>query len=129
MSWTMARSLSKAHIQYEFTALMKQLFAYYYHPQSLMSDGHAFSRLIEDYGNADSRKDTQKERNPDLAKKGNDPLQYKPDSAEDVLMQLEERSVGAVPWGVYKKYLHFAGGIAWAPVILLLLILTQGSQG
>jgi ATP-binding cassette, subfamily C (CFTR/MRP), member 1 len=92
-----------------------------------MSDGPVFSRLIDEYGN--SRKDTQKERIPGLAKNAHKPLQYKPESAEDVLMQLEERNVGAVPWEVYKKYLRFAGGLVWAPVILVLLILAQGSQG
>ena len=95
-----------------------------------MSDGHAFSRLIEEYGSAESRnKDTQKKRNPGLTKKGNDHLHHEADSAADVLMQLEERNIGAVSWEIYKKYLHFAGGLAWAPVILVLLILTQGNQG
>ena len=92
-----------------------------------MSDGPVFSRLIDEYGNA--RKDTQKDRIPGLARNDHKPLQYKPESAEDVLMQLEERNVGAVSWEIYKKYLRFAGGLAWAPVILVLLILAQGSQG
>jgi ATP-binding cassette subfamily C (CFTR/MRP) protein 1 len=58
-----------------------------------------------------------------------EPLQYKPNSAKDVPMQLEERNVGAVSWDVYKKYLCFAGGLVWAPVILALLTLTQANQG
>ena len=92
-----------------------------------MSDGLAFSRLMEDYGNTQSRrKDT---RSPGLAKKENDPRQDESDSAEDVLMQLEERNVGAVSWDIYKKYLRYAGGLVWAPVILIALVLSQGSQG
>ena len=95
-----------------------------------MSDGLAFSRLMDEYGNVESRgKDTQKGRTVGVTKDGNKPLQYKPGSAEDVLMQSEERNVGPVSWNVYKKYLHFAGGVAWAPLILFLLILTQGNQG
>jgi len=95
-----------------------------------MSDGLAFSHLMDEYGNAESReKHTQKERIPGLAKTGNEPLQYEPDSAEDVLMQLEERNVGAVSWEVYKKYLRYAGGLAWAPLLLILLSLAQGNQG
>ena len=88
-----------------------------------------FSRLMDEYGNAESRKDNRKERIAGLAKNGIEPLQYKPNSAEDVLMQLEERNVGAVSWEVYKKYLRFAGGMIWAPVVLALLILTQANQG
>ena len=84
---------------------------------------------MDEYGNAESRKDNRKERIAGLAKDGIEPLQYKPDSAEDVLMQLEERNVGAVSWDVYKKYLRCAGGLVWAPVILILLTLTQANQG
>ena len=84
---------------------------------------------MEDYGNTQSRRrGTQKDHSPGLAKKGND-RQHEPDNAEDVLMQLEERNVGAVSWDIYKKYLRYAGGLVWAPVIFILLVLVQGSQG
>ena len=111
-----------------WVAFMKQLFLTYKY-QSLTSDGLVFSHLMDEYGSAESRKDKQKERMAGLVKNGIEPLQYKPDSAEDVLMQLEERNVGAVSWEVYKKYLRYAGGVGWAPLILVLLILTQGNQG
>ena len=84
---------------------------------------------MDEYGNAETRRDNRKDRIAGLAKNGIEPLQYKPNSAEDVLMQLEERNVGAVSWEVYKKYLRFAGGLVWAPVILALLILSQANQG
>ena len=93
-----------------------------------MSDGPVFSRLMDEYGN-ESRKKKQKERIAGITKNGNEPLQYKPNSAEDVLMQLEERNVGAVSWRMYRKYLDSAGGLAWVPVILVLLTLSQASQG
>jgi ATP-binding cassette, subfamily C (CFTR/MRP), member 1 len=96
-----------------------------YKYQSLTSDGLVFSHLMDEYGN-ESRKDKRKERIAGLAINGIEPLQ---NSAEDVLMQLEERNVGAVTWEVYKKYLRFAGGLLWAPVILTMLILSQGVQG
>ena len=97
--------------------------------QSLTSDGFVFSRLMDEYGNAESGKDNRKELIAGIAKNGVEPLQYKPNSAEDVLMQLEERNVGAVSWDIYKKYLRYAGGLVWAPVALVLLILSQGNQG
>lgn len=49
--------------------------------------------------------------------------------AQNALMQMEERITGSVTWDVYRKYLKFAGGIVWAPTILLLLTVTQGAQG
>ncbi|KAF8882127.1 P-loop containing nucleoside triphosphate hydrolase protein [Infundibulicybe gibba] len=48
--------------------------------------------------------------------------------ANAVLMQAEERNTGSVSWDTYKKYLRFAGGIFWAPVILILLTITQAAQ-
>ena len=96
--------------------------------QSLASDGPVFSRLMDEYGNQ-SRKDNRKERIAGLANNEIEPFQYKPNSAEDVLMQLEERNIGAVSWEVYKKYLRFAGGVGWASVVLILLIFSQAVQG
>lgn len=45
-----------------------------------------------------------------------------------VLMQVEERNTGAVTWITYSKYLRFAGGLWWAPIIILLLCLSEGAQ-
>ena len=45
------------------------------------------------------------------------------------LMQEEERNTGAVTWGTYRRYLQYAGGIIWAPVIISLLVVSQAAQG
>ena len=44
-------------------------------------------------------------------------------------MQAEERLTGSVLWSVYAEYLRYAGGLVWAPIIFLLLTLTQGASG
>lgn len=44
------------------------------------------------------------------------------------LMQVEERAVAGVSWGVYSAYLKAAGGIYVAPLVLLLLIMSQGAN-
>ncbi|KAI0795051.1 multidrug resistance-associated ABC transporter [Abortiporus biennis] len=44
------------------------------------------------------------------------------------LMQEEERNTGSVDAQVYVGYLRYAGGIFWAPVIVLLLVLFEGVQ-
>ena len=43
-------------------------------------------------------------------------------------MQKEERNVGQVEGVVYAKYLRAAGGVAWAPMLLLLLAFGQAAQ-
>lgn len=45
------------------------------------------------------------------------------------LMQVEERNTGSVETLIYKKYLKAAGGLLWAPFLILLLTLSQSAQG
>ncbi|KAJ7172563.1 multidrug resistance-associated ABC transporter [Mycena filopes] len=95
--------------------------------ETLMKEGVVFSRLMEDYGNLEEEKQAvvagekaaivvDEKEEVDL-KKG-----------QAALMQTEERMTGAVSFETYGKYLKFAGGLAWAPVIILLLTLTQAAQ-
>lgn len=45
------------------------------------------------------------------------------------LMQQEERNTGQVETVTYVNYLKAAGGLAWAPALVLLLTFTQAAQG
>lgn len=51
------------------------------------------------------------------------------DKEQPDLMQQEERVTGSVTWKIYGTYLRYSGGLAWAPLILLLTGLMQGAQG
>ena len=44
------------------------------------------------------------------------------------VMQEEERSVGAVTWKVYNTYFAAGNGHIWVPILLLSLVLVQGTQ-
>jgi len=90
---------------------------------------------MEEYGNLEAETDTN---SPSSSKRAVKKVAESDDSTEEsgpeknsnmALMQTEERNTGAVTWTVYKKYLGFAGGMIWVPVIVLLLTLTQGAQG
>ncbi|RDB26371.1 Oligomycin resistance ATP-dependent permease YOR1 [Hypsizygus marmoreus] len=93
----------------------------------LMNESVVFSHLMDEYGSLDQ----DKEKEGKASKKGE-----VPGASHDVdikrlsstLMQEEERNIGSVTWEVYSKYLRFAGGIIWAPIIIILLTLTQGAQ-
>ncbi|KAH6879600.1 cadmium ion transporter [Coprinopsis sp. MPI-PUGE-AT-0042] len=96
--------------------------------KELLANGKAFSRLIDDYGRADSQRQDGKGTRlvpttdglkADSSSEGLDA------DAKDVLMQLEERSTGAVTWDTYKTYIRYAGGLTWAPFLGGLLILGQ----
>ncbi|KZP09468.1 multidrug resistance-associated ABC transporter [Athelia psychrophila] len=90
----------------------------------LMNNSVVFSRLMEEYGNLEQEKET----GPKAAKEVASETAVDPKKAETDLMTTEERETGAVSWSVYTKYLRFAGGLFWAPLILLLLTLSQVAQ-
>ncbi|KAJ7658502.1 multidrug resistance-associated ABC transporter [Mycena rosella] len=96
--------------------------------EALMKDSVVFSRLMEDYGNLDQEEQAEgaKGEKAAIVAGDEDAVDAKKDQA--ALMQTEERQTGAVSWETYGKYLGFAGGIIWAPIIVLLLTLAQAAQ-
>lgn len=44
------------------------------------------------------------------------------------LMQAEERAVSSVPWSVYSSYIRASGSILNAPIVVGLLVLSQGAN-
>ena len=100
-----------------------------------MGNSVVFSHLMEEYGNLEAEDDNHPSRSHTKRKVKKDAEadasteEGGPKKDNAALMQREERNTGAVTWTVYKKYLGFAGGMIWAPVIVLLLTLTQGAQG
>ncbi|OBZ77828.1 Oligomycin resistance ATP-dependent permease YOR1 [Grifola frondosa] len=92
----------------------------------LMANSVLFSRVMEEHG---SKEQQGKEANKGEAETVPEKLVDAGPKAEQVkLMQTEERVTGSVSYAVYTKYLRFAGGILWAPFIVLLLVLSQGAQ-
>jgi ATP-binding cassette subfamily C (CFTR/MRP) protein 1 len=93
-----------------------------------MKSSVVFTPLMDEHGNIEQEGQIQRHgRGKGAIAKGPDRLN-EPKSADD-LMQVEERNTGAVDWTVYSKYLRFAGSLWWAPVIILLLVLSEGAQG
>ncbi|KAJ7607493.1 multidrug resistance-associated ABC transporter [Roridomyces roridus] len=92
--------------------------------QTLMQESQTFARLMEEHGNI------QQEEDPAADDKMHTVADHKeaPKKPQAALMQKEERVTGAVSAETYAKYLQYAGGIVWAPVILLLLTMAQGAQ-
>ncbi|KIK63265.1 hypothetical protein GYMLUDRAFT_40975 [Collybiopsis luxurians FD-317 M1] len=95
--------------------------------ETLMSSNGLFNRIMDEYGSLEREEEEEGEKKKDVEKEeAVDPLSDK--SADAALMQEEERNTGAVTWQTYAKYLKFAGGIWWAPFMLLLLTLAQAAQ-
>ncbi|CAA7257506.1 unnamed protein product [Cyclocybe aegerita] len=92
---------------------------------SLAANSAVFSRLIEDYGKTDPSRRSSSTKGGQI---GQGKTSGDVSDVDDTLMQLEERLTGAVSWKVYTNYLRKAGGLAWAPIILSLLVINEAAQ-
>ncbi|KAF8066642.1 multidrug resistance-associated ABC transporter [Lyophyllum atratum] len=96
--------------------------------EELMKDSAVFSSLMEEYGSLEVKKGVVKLGGAQEATAIVDLDQKAKKEVEAALMQAEERNTGAVSWDIYKKYMRYGGGIFWAPIILILLALNEGSR-
>ena len=98
-----------------------------------MTNSVVFTRLMEEHGNLESEPARGDQplgaRHKSMDKKDAKFDEAEPKKAETGLMQIEERNTGAITLSVYQKYLRFAGSVAWAPFLFLLLTLNQLTQG
>ena len=98
-----------------------------------MANSVVFAHLMEEHGNLESEPDPSDHlpgtRRKRMNKKDAKFDEAEPKKADTGLMQIEERNTGAITWNIYQKYLRFAGSVAWAPFLLLLLTLSQVAQG
>ena len=93
------------------------------YPELMANDG-AFSKFVEEFGSKDDpmKKEEKAVENVDTEEK-------KPEksAAGKAMMQEEERNTGAIKWQVYREYLSAAHGGILLPLLLLSLVLLQGS--
>ena len=90
-----------------------------------MNGSIVFSRLMDEYGSLEHQGNSKTKE--DAVPRLYELSDTKAGAGAD-LMQVEERNTGAVAWITYSKYLRFAGGLWWAPIIILLLCLSEGAQ-
>lgn len=87
--------------------------------------------MIEEFGNVQQKEEKAEEtvvkQIDELVALGG----HRDSSDEDRpgLVQQEERLTGAVSWKTYGLYFHYAGRLSWAPLILILTGLMQGTPG
>ena len=85
---------------------------------------------MDEYGRLDQQTEEKESKNP---KAEITTTEGHKDTGGDVtdaaLMQVEERNTGAVTWNTYTRYLTYAGGVVWVPIILGLLLLDEAARG
>ena len=93
----------------------------------LMKDGILLPHLIDEHGGINQPSVDQHHKQKDA--KNVTIIDTKGGINKSALMTDEERERGAISWSIYRDYLKYAGGVYWAPIVLLLLTLSQAAQG
>lgn len=102
---------------------------------NLMSEHKGFQQLMEttavekkeeDEDDEDEDDDTAGDKKKEASKA--DAEKKKQNKKGLALMQQEERAVASVPWSVYGAYVRASGSIFNAPLVVFLLLLSQGAN-
>ena len=93
----------------------------------LMKDGAILPHLVNEHGSINQPSVDQYHKQKDA--ENVTIVDAKEEITKSALMADEERERGAVSWAIYRDYLKYAGGVYWAPIVLLLLTLSQAAQG
>lgn len=86
----------------------------------LMKTTNSEEKKEEEDEEEEEEEEREEEKKVSQKKKGKKPA--------GVLMQAEERQVASVGWSVYLEYIKASGTIFNAPIVLLILILSQGAN-
>lgn len=89
---------------------------------NLMRDSEEFRQMLESTAQEEKK---EEEEAPVVAADEEAPKKKKKGKS---LMQAEERAVASVPWSVYTSYVKASGSFLNAPLVLVLLVIAQGSN-
>ncbi|KAK3952146.1 P-loop containing nucleoside triphosphate hydrolase protein [Pseudoneurospora amorphoporcata] len=89
---------------------------------NLMRDCEEFRQMLESTAQEEKK---EADEAPVVAAEEEAPKKKKKGKS---LMQAEERAVASVPWSVYTSYVKASGSFLNAPIVLVLLVIAQGSN-
>ncbi|KAL9580548.1 MAG: hypothetical protein Q9212_004426 [Teloschistes hypoglaucus] len=93
---------------------------------NLMQYNEDFQKLMASTAQEEKQDDEVSENEQEEEKK--DAKKRKVSKRGAALMQQEERAVRSVSWSVYDAYIRASGSIFYAPLVIFLLILSQGAN-
>jgi len=91
----------------------------------LMANDGAFSKFVAEFG---SKEDPTKKDEKVVEDAEPEEKRTQKGTAGKAMMQEEERNTGAIKWEVYREYLSAAHGAVFIPLLVLSVILTEGSS-
>ena len=92
---------------------------------NLMEGNEGFRALMASTAQEEVKKDGAKETDGGENEEG---VKKKTAGRRVALMQQEERAVKSVPWSIYASYIRASGTLLNGPLVLLILILSQGAN-
>ncbi|KAK4616029.1 ABC-type transporter cicA [Fulvia fulva] len=96
-------------------------------PQLMESD-QEFQELMKTTAAEETKEDVEEVLEDEIEDEKTNAKKKKGKKPAAALMQNEERAVKSVGWGVYVAYIKASGSIMIAPLILFLLIISQGAN-
>jgi len=94
--------------------------------EELLSNGGNFARLAAEFGGGEEENTEQQLGGEEHVMEESNDKQKKPEQKSKALMQVEERAIGSVKWGVYTEYARAGGGIWVIPAIILSVLACNG---
>ena len=94
---------------------------------NLINNNEAFQKLMASTAQENSQEE-EKAANEDGVDGEKDLKKKKNNKRGAALMQQEERAVKSVSWSVYVAYIRASGSILFGPMVILILIISQGAN-
>ena len=95
---------------------------------NLMNDNEAFQKLMASTAQEEKTKVEEVVNEEEIENEKKDAKKRKTDKRGAALMQQEERAVKSVSWSVYISYVRASGSLLFAPIVFLLLVISQGAN-
>jgi ABC-type multidrug transport system fused ATPase/permease subunit len=94
----------------------------------LMSDNEGFQKLMTMTASEEKREEEEDVDDEDEVEEEKKVVKKKRGKRPAALMQEEDRAIKSVSWGVWIAYVKAGGGLWVAPLVVFLLILSQGAN-
>lgn len=95
---------------------------------NLMKNNEAFQKLMANTAQEEKVKTEEVVDEDDVADEKREAKKRKANKRGAALMQQEERAVKSVSWNVYIAYVRASGSVLFAPMVFLILVVSQGAN-
>ncbi|KAI9755932.1 MAG: hypothetical protein M1835_000778 [Candelina submexicana] len=96
--------------------------------ENLMANNEAFVKLMSSTAQEEQGEFEDLVNDDEVEEEKKDQKKRKASKPAAALMQIEEKAVKSVGWNVYRAYITASGSILNGPVIIMLLIISQGAN-